>query len=188
MRKDFGVKPWFYPMPVFIVAAYDEAGVPNAMNAAWGGMHTDDRIGLCLSEEHKTTKNILAKRAFTVSMATQGQIEACDYVGIASGNDIEDKFSRAGFHAVRSAHVDAPLIEELPMAMECELISYDEETCYMVGRIVNVSVDEGVLGEHGRIDVTRLQPVVYDPCSKDYLAVGEKVAKAFSAGKAIMKA
>lgn len=188
MRKDFGVKPWLYPMPVFIVAAYDENGSPNAMNAAWGGMHTDDQIGLCLSEDHKTTKNILATRAFTVSMATQRQITACDYVGIASGNKVEDKFARAGFHAVRSAHVAAPLIEELPMAMECELISYDEETCYMVGRIVNVSVDESILSEDGRIDVTRLQPVVYDPCSKDYLAVGEKVAKAFSSGKTLVKA
>ena len=96
MRKDFGAKSWLYPMPVLIVAAYDEHGVPNAMNAAWGGMFTDETVGLCLSAGHKTTKNILATRAFTVSMATVETIEACDYVGIVSGNRVADKFTRAG--------------------------------------------------------------------------------------------
>ena len=97
MRKNFGVKTWLYPMPVFIVAAYDENGNPNAMNAAWGGIYTDDMIGICLSEEHKTTQNILATRAFTVSMATADKVAECDYVGIVSGNKVPDKFTRAGF-------------------------------------------------------------------------------------------
>ena len=109
MRKNFGVKTWLYPMPVFIVAAYDENGLPNAMNAAWGGIYTDNMVGICLAEEHKTTKNILATRAFTVS--------------IVSGNKEPDKFAHAGFHAVKSAFVNAPVIEELPMTLECELVS-----------------------------------------------------------------
>ena len=125
MRKDFGAKSWLYPMPVLIVAAYDEHGVPNAMNAAWGGMFTDETVGLSLSAGHKTTKNILATRAFTVSMATVETIEACDYVGIVSGNRVADKFTRAGFHATRSPHVNAPLIDELPMTLECELLAFD---------------------------------------------------------------
>lgn len=187
MRKDLGVKPWLYPMPVLMVAAYDEAGVPNVMNAAWGGIHTDDMVGICLSEDHKTTQNILARRAFTVSMATQDTITACDYAGIVSGSKVPDKFARAGFHARQSSFVDAPLIEELPMALECELVSYDPETCYMVGRIVNVSADESILDGQGRIDAALLRPVVYDPCSKDYLAVGGKVGRAFSDGLAIAK-
>lgn len=99
MRKNFGVKTWLYPMPVFIVAAYDENGNPNAMNAAWGGVYTDDMIGICLSEEHKTTQNILATRAFTVSMATVDKVAECDYVGIVSGNKVPDKFARVGFTA-----------------------------------------------------------------------------------------
>lgn len=131
MRKNFGVKTWLYPMPVFIVAAYDENGLPNAMNAAWGGVYTDNMVGICLAEEHKTTKNILATRAFTVSMGTADRVAECDYVGIVSGNKEPDKFAHAGFHAVKSAFVNAPVIEELPMTLECELVSYDPETCFI---------------------------------------------------------
>ena len=114
MRRNFGVKTWLYPMPVLIVAAYDENGEVNAMNAAWGGIHTDDMIGICLSEEHKTTKNILSTRAFTVSMATAEKVAECDYVGIVSGNKVPDKFSRAGFTAEKSEFVNAPIITQLP--------------------------------------------------------------------------
>ena len=185
MRKDFGVKTWLYPMPVFIVAAYDENGVPNAMNAAWGGIYTDNMVGICLADDHKTTRNILSTGAFTVSMATKDAVVPCDYVGIVSGNNEPDKFAKAGFHAMKSAHVDAPIIEELPMTLECELVSYDAETCYMVGRIVNVSADEAVLNEAGKIDVAKLQPIIYDPCNHDYRLVGEKVGDAFSCGKSL---
>jgi flavin reductase (DIM6/NTAB) family NADH-FMN oxidoreductase RutF len=157
MRKDFGAKSWLYPMPVLIVAAYDEHGVPNAMNAAWGGMFTDETVGLCLSAGHKTTKNILATRAFTVSMATVETIEACDYVGIVSGNRVADKFTRAGFHATRSPHVNAPLIDELPMTLECELLAFDPESCHLTGRIVNISADERILTD-GQIDPALLHP------------------------------
>ena len=114
MRKNFGVKTWLYPMPVFIVAAYDNEGNPNAMNAAWGGIYTDNMIGICLSEDHKTTQNILATRAFTVSMATADQVVACDYVGIVSGNKEPDKFHKAGFHATNSEFVNAPSSTSYP--------------------------------------------------------------------------
>ena len=117
MRKNFGVKTWLYPMPVFIVAAYDRNGVPNAMNAAWGGVHTDNMIGLCLAEEHKTTQNILVSRAFTVSMGTADEVVACDYLGIVSGNKEINKLSKAGFHIMKSTFVNAPIIEELPMTL-----------------------------------------------------------------------
>src|SRR5699024_12611620 len=116
MRKNFGVKPWTYPQPVFILAAYDEHGVPNAMNAAWGGISEENEISLCISAEHKTTENILARKAFTLSMADAAHVTACDYVGIVSGNDVPDKVARAGFHTSKAAFVDAPLIDELPMA------------------------------------------------------------------------
>ena len=185
MRKNFGVKTWLYPMPVFIVAAYDENGAPNAMNAAWGGVYTDDMIGICLSEEHKTTQNILATRAFTVSMATADKVAECDYVGIVSGNKVPDKFARAGFTATKSEFVNAPIIDQLPMTLECELVSYDEETCHMVGKIVNVSADERILTPDGKIDVSLLNPIIYDPANKDYLAIGAKVGKAFAEGKKV---
>ena len=155
------------------------------MNAAWGGIDLDDRINMCLSAGHKTVKNILVTKAFTVSMATVEQMVACDYVGIVSGNRVSDKFAKAGFHATKSEFVNAPLINELPMAVECELLSYDPETCHLVGRIVNVSADETILDEKGKIDPAKLRPITFDPVHNDYLVIGEKVGNAFKDGVAL---
>lgn len=182
MRKNFGAKPMCYPMPVYIIGTYGADGTPNAMNAAWGGISEDTEISICISADHKTTENILSRKAFTVSMATAKYIAACDYVGIVSGNKEPDKFAKAGFHATKSEFVDAPLIDELPMALECELISYDPESCRLVGRIVNVSADESVLGDNGKVDVSKLQPVTFDPMNNHYLVLGEKVGQAFHDG------
>ena len=124
MRKNFGAHASIYPQPVFILAAYGEDGTPCAMNAAWGGISDTEEVSICLSASHKTVKNILARKAFTISMATASQVVACDYVGLVSGNQVPDKFQRAGFHAEKASQVDAPLIQELPMALECELVSY----------------------------------------------------------------
>ena len=183
MRKNFGAKPYLYPQPVLIIAAYDENGVANAMNAAWGGISEFNEISICLSPGHKTVKNILAQKAFTVSMATAACVEACDYVGIVSGNAVTDKMEKAGFHTTKAENVNAPIIEELPMALECRLISYDEESCRLVGEIVNVKADESILGEDGQIDLTKFKPITYDPVHHGYIALGEKVATAFSEGK-----
>lgn len=185
MRKNFGAKPLCYPQPVFILGTYDADGTPNAMNAAWGGISDDAEISLCISANHKTTENILARRAFTVSMATAGYAAACDYVGIVSGSKVPDKFARAGFHATASEFVDAPLIDELPMAVECALVSYDPETCRLVGRIVNVSADESVLGENGKVDPGKLRPITFDPMNNTYLVLGEPVGQAFRDGMAL---
>ena len=182
MRKNFGTKSWLYPMPVLIVAAYDAEGKVNAMNAAWGGIFTDNHIGICISEEHKTTKNILATKAFTVSMATAEQLTACDYVGIVSGNKEPDKFTKAGFTAVRSEVVNAPIINELPMTLECEMVSYDVDSNHLVGRIVNVSADESILTD-GKIDYRKLHPITYDPINHYYIELGAVVGNAFTAGK-----
>lgn len=182
MRKNFGAKPLCYPQPVFIIATYGEDGTPDAMNAAWGGISESDEISLCLSAGHKTVKNILKKGAFTVSMADVEHLVACDYVGLASGNNVPDKFAKAGFHAVKSEFVDAPLIEELPIAVECKLKDYNPETCILRGQIVNVSVDEKVLGEDGKVDAAKAAPIIFDPFNNAYLKVGEKVGNAFSDG------
>ena len=181
MRKNFGAQSDIYPMPVFIIGTYNEDGTPNAMNAAWGGVTEEAQLTICVDAEHKTAKNIQARKAFTVSMGTAQYVKACDYVGIVSGNDTADKFARASFHASPAAKVDAPVIDELPMALECELVSYDAESCRMVGRIVNVSADESVLTD-GKIDPAKLRPIVYDPVSHDYLVLGEKVGNAFKDG------
>ena len=182
MRKNFGAKPILYPQPVFIIATYDEDGTPDAMNAAWGGISEENEITICLSASHKTTKNILARGAFTVSMATADYVAACDYVGIVSANDIPDKLARAGFHTTKSKFVDAPLIAELPMAVECKLISYDENTCRLIGEIVNVCADESILNEKGKVDPAKLRPITFDPMNNDYLVLGDKVGNAFGDG------
>lgn len=185
MRKNFGAKAMCYPMPVFIIGTYNADGTPNAMNAAWGGISEEQEITICVDSTHKTAENLIARKAFTVSMATAKYVAACDYVGIVSGSKVPDKFAKAGFHASKSEFVDAPLIEELPMALECEVISYDVETCRLVGRIVNVSADESVLGENGKVDPGKLQPITYDPMNHHYLVLGEKVGQAFHDGTAL---
>ncbi len=182
MRKNFGAKPWTYPQPVFIIATYGEDGTPDAMNAAWGGISDDTQISMCLSAGHKTVANILARGAFTVSMADAAHVAECDYVGIESANKVPDKLAKAGFHTEKAEYVDAPVIRELPMSVECRLISYDKETCRLVGEIVNVSADEKILDENGKIDPARLEPIVFDPVNNAYLKLGEKVGNAFQDG------
>lgn len=185
MRKNFGAQPYLYPMPVLIIGSYDENGIPDAMNAAWGGISEGAEISICVSAGHKTTKNILAKGAFTVSVADVKNVVACDYVGIASGNDTANKMEKTGWHAVKSEFVDAPLFEELPMALECKLVSYDEKTCRLVGEIVNVCADEGILDEGGKIDLNHFRPITYDPVNHTYRVIGNVVGKAFSDGKTL---
>lgn len=181
MRKNFGAKPILYPQPVFIIATYNEDGTANAMNAAWGGISEANEISMCISAEHKTTENVLSRKAFTVSMGTANAVVACDYVGLVSGKQDSNKMEKAGFHTVKSEFVDAPIIAELPMAVECRLISYDPETCRMVGEVVNVCADESVLTD-GRIDPAKLQPIVYDGMNHSYLVLGAKIGSAFSDG------
>ncbi len=185
MKVNFGVQTFMYPMPVLIIASYGQDGIPDAMNAAWGGIHDTNQIGICLSPEHKTVKNILDRQAFTVSMADAAHIEACDYVGIVSGNKEPNKLSKAGFTVTKSEFVDAPVINELPMALECRLVSYDEASGYMVADIVNVSADESVI-TGGKIDPAKVQPITYDPVNHKYIRLGDVVGNAFQDGRKLM--
>ncbi len=183
MRKNFGPKTWMYPLPVLIVGSYDESGNPNAMNAAWGGIYDTNQIMLCLSEGHKTYKNIKARGAFTVSMATADQVVACDYVGVESGNKVPDKFAKAGFTATKSDFVDAPVINELPMTIECKFIGTTNEDI-LIGQIVNISADECVLTD-GKIDPALLKPITYDSVHHTYRMLGDVVGHAFQDGNAL---
>ena len=185
MRKNFGAKPFLYPMPVLIIASYDEDGIANAMNAAWGCIADTDRIAIYVAGNHKTMANILSRKAFTVSMANVSNTVPADYVGIVSGKNVPDKMKKAGWHTVHSEFVDAPLIKELPLALECELISFDEETESLVGRIVNVSADESILTAEN-IDPVKLNPIMYDPVNHRYYSLGEMSGNAFSDGKKLM--
>lgn len=161
-RINFGAKPNMYPLPVLIIATYDKDGNPDAMNAAWGVVTDFNEI--------------------SISMATEDTVVGCDYVGIESGRKVPDKFARAGFHATKSEFVNAPLIDELPMALECKVKSFDNGI--LVGEIVNVCADESVLTD-GKIDPKKLKPIAFDPVNNTYLAMGDKVGDAFGSGKAL---
>lgn len=148
------------------------------MNAAWGITTDWKEITISLGE-HKTTDNLKVKKAFTVSMGTEAQMVACDYVGIESGRKVPDKFEKAGFHATKSEYVDAPLIDELPMALECNVKSFSDGI--LIGEIINVSADESVITD-GKIDPKKLKPITFDPANNAYIGLGEKVGNAFEDG------
>ena len=185
MRKNFGKKPWIYPQPVLIIGSYNEDGSANAMNAAWGGIYEADQVVLCLSAGHKTTANIKNRKAFTVSIADAAHVVQADYVGLVSANQVKDKLEKAGFHTRKSTFVDAPLIDELPLTLECRLIKVNEDG-NIIGEIINVSADEIILGGDGMIDPDKLQAISFDPVHNTYLKLGEKAGKAFADG-AVLK-
>lgn len=177
MRKDFGVKQWFYPLPVLIIATYNDDGTADAMNAAWGGLYDSDKVELCLSASHKTTKNIAKRKAFTVSFADADNVIPSDYVGMVSGNNEPEKIKKSGFTTSASGKVDAPVINELPVTFECELIKINEDG-NVIGKIVNVSVDDRVL-TNGVIDMEKFRPIVFEPANNKYHELGGVVGNAF---------
>ena len=183
MRKNFGTKSWFYPLPVLIVGTYNEDGTADAMNAAWGGLYDADKVILCLSAGHRTTKNIQARGAFTVSFADAAHVVTSDYVGMVSANSEPQKIAKSGFHTVKSGFVDAPLIDELPVALECQLLKVNEDG-NIIGQIVNVSADESVLTD-GSIDLAKFRPLSFEPVHNRYHVLGEAVGHAFQDGAAL---
>lgn len=189
MLKDLGVKPYAFPMPVLLIATYGEDGKVDVMNMAWGGICAENMIALNIDEEHKTSANIKARGAFTVSVADVPHIEAADFFGIASGNKMTDKFERSGLHAVKSTRVDAPVVEEFPLTLECKVIEC-QHTAYgfrVLGEIVNVLADEKVLDDKGRVQPEKLNAFVFDQFRSGYYAIGEKVGQAWQSGANLMK-
>ena len=185
MKTNLGKKTILYPMPVLMVGSYDKKGKPDLMAAAWGGIYNDGMVNLCLDKGHKTVTNIKERKAFTVAIADAAHVVECDYVGIVSAHDDADKVAKAGFTAVKSANVDAPVIEELPLTLECLLESYDDMTEQAVGKIVNVVADDSILTD-GKVDPAKLNAITYDPVEHTYIKLGEVVGKAFSDGKKLI--
>ena len=181
MKKNLGVKNLMFPMPVLIIGTYDEDGTPNIMNAAWGGITLEDEITICIDTAHKTWANIAAKKAFTVAFGTALTVKSCDYLGIVSGNKTPDKVAKSGFTTVKSEFVDAPVINELPLVLECQLVSMNESKCNVVGKIVNCAVEESAMTD-GKPDADKMKPICFDTCAHVYRLMGEVVAKAFSCG------
>ena len=189
MKKDLGLVQAVYPMPVLMVAAYDENEKVNVMNVAWGQICDEDKIILFIGEGKRTWLNIKASGAFTVALADEAHMDVADFFGIASGNKIDDKFERTGYHAVKSDRVHAPIIEEFPVVMECELndvVSNDSFYC-IVGKIVNVAAEEKVLAENGKVDPAKLNALIFDQFQNGYYVSGEQVGRAWHAGAGLMK-
>lgn len=182
MRKNFGAKPLLYPQPVMIIGTYGEDGTPNAMNAAWGGICGPKQVLVCLGA-HKTTDNLEITKEFTVCVADAPHVVEADYVGVVSANDVPNKLEKAGLHTTKSEFVNAPIIDEFPIALECKLV--DSTPYGIVGEIVNVSIDERVLNENGTVDADKLQAIAFDPINAAYLKLTEKVGNAFADGKKI---
>ena len=184
--KNLGSAGELFPQSVFIIGSYDQDGTPNAMNAAWAGECSRHEICVNIGN-HKTTANIVARDAFTVAPADAAHVVEADYFGIASGNDI-DKAAASGMTFTQSEFVDAPVIEEFPLTMECEVtaIQGDEQGARIVGRIVNTRVDESMLDEEGRVDFDKMRPIVYDSTRRIYRVVGEEVGQAWGAGMTLM--
>ena len=189
MKTDLGAKPYTFPMPVLMIATYGEDGTVDVMNMAWGGVCAEDMVALNIDEDHKTSRNIKARGAFTLSIADVPHIEAADFFGIATGNKLPDKFARSGLHAVRSEKVDAQVVEEFPLTMECKVVEC-QHTVYgfrVLGEIVGTLADESVLDERGKVDPTKLNAFVFDQFQSGYYAIGEKVGQAWHTGAPLMK-
>lgn len=188
MRTKLNTTGGIFPMPVLMIATYNEDGSVNVMNAAWGTMQEHDIVALNLTETHKTVQNIKARGAFTVSFADAAHVTEADYFGLESGNKISDKFARSGLTASKAETVDAPVINEFPLCLECEFIEYQTNKygCGVIGKIVNATADESVMVD-GKIDMSLVNALVFDTFTNGYYKVTERVGNAFKDGMKLKK-
>ncbi|MCC8141793.1 MAG: flavin reductase family protein [Lachnospiraceae bacterium] len=188
MKKDIKKTDGIFPMPVLMVATYNEDGSVNVMNAAWGMMLKRDTVTLNLTETHKTVKNIKKRGAFTVSIADEAHLVEADYFGVASGNDTPDKFANSGLTAMKSEHVDAPVINEFPICMECEFVKYEggEYGCGVIGKVVNTLAEESVLSGD-QVEIANVSAIAFDPYTHGYYRVTERVGEAYHDGLSLKK-
>jgi len=186
MKQNLGNKPLIYPMPVLIITTYNEDGTANAMTAAWGGVCDYTKISIIIDKGHKTTKNLLAQKALTVSIADKDHIVQADYLGIISGKNITDKVTSFWLHLDKSQTVNAPVIDEFPLTLECKVLSYDESTERLIAEVVNTLADDSILTDD-KIDLAKFNPITYDTMNHHYISLGEKVGTAFCDGKKLQR-
>lgn len=189
MAKDFGAKPYLFPMPTYMIGTYNQDDSVDVMMMAWGGICAEDMVALNLEADHKTVANLRERRAFTLAVPGADTLAASDFLGIASANKMADKFERTGLHAVRSSRVDAPIITEYPLTLECEVVEMQDQPygLRVLGKILNVMADERVLGEDGKIDAGKLQAFAFDQMGYGYYAIGDKIGQAWHSGAGLMK-
>lgn len=183
MKKDIQTTEAIFPMPVLMIATYNDDGSVNVMNAAWGTMVDRNIVALNLTETHKTVQNIKKRKAFTVSIADADHVVQADYFGVVSGNKTADKLAKAGMTSTKSSRVDAPIINEFPICLECSFIEY-QDSAYglgVIGKVINVSAEESVL-QNGKVDISRVNAIAFDPYTHGYYKVAERVGDAFKDG------
>ena len=183
MRKKLNIKEGIFPMPVLMIATYNEDGSVNVMNAAWGTMQERDIVVLNLTETHKTVQNIKARGAFTVSIADANHVIEADYFGVVSGHKVVNKLEKAGLTASKAEMVDAPVIDEFSLCLECEFIEYQNNMygCGVIGKVVNVTADERVMKD-GKLDMSLVKAIAFDPYTHGYYQVSQRVGEAFKDG------
>lgn len=179
MRKEIKTTEGIFPMPVLMITTYNEDGSVDVMNAAWGMMYDRDEVILNLTESHKTVKNIKERKAFTVSIADSKHVKEADYFGMVSGNNTPDKFEKSGLSATKSELVDAPIINEFPICLECEFIEYNDFG--VLGKVVHTTADESVMNGDN-VDISKVSAIAFDPYTHGYYQVEERVGNAFKDG------
>jgi len=186
MKKSVGAKTLPMPAPVWVVGTYDREGRPNAMTAAWVGIccSRPPCVAVSLRKATYSYGNIVARQAFTISVPSEQHVKTADYLGLASGRDV-DKFAKAGLTAVASDLVDAPYVQEFPMVMECKVLHTIEIGLHtqFIGEILDIKIEEAVLGTKGLPDAERLRPFVL---LDGYRGIGPYLGQAFSIGKEMM--
>ena len=184
MKKELKPISGIFPMPVLMIGTYNEDGSVDVMNAAWGMAQSMKHLKLCLTESHKTVKNMKRTGYCTVALATKDYVTESDYLGITSANTVGNKFEKSGLHAVKSEKVNAPVIEEYPICMECKVIDFEGDGTLV--EVINVLADEKYLNEDGSIKLDEVGIISYDPYGHGYYQVGNKVGQAFTDGKKLI--
>jgi len=183
MRTKLNITEGIFPMPVLMIATYNEDGSVNVMNAAWGTMQERNYVALNLTETHKTVKNLKERGAFTVSIADAAHYVEADFFGVVSGDQVPDKFAKSGLTASKAESVDAPVINEFPLCLECEFVEYqhNEYGLGVIGKVVSVTADEKVM-VNGKLDMSLVNAIAFDPYTHGYYKVTERVGDAFKDG------
>lgn len=190
MKKQLGPSPWIFPMPAVLIGSYGEDGTPNAMTAAWASAccHTPPCLGVAIRSPRLTRANIAARGAFTVNVPSAALAAKVDSLGIVSGKRIPDKLTRLGVVTERSTEVDAPLLSDCPVNVECRLTTSVQlgTHAWVVGEVAQVHADGAVIGSDGKIDIEALDPLAYFPSAREYRAVGRVIGAAFEMGKGLL--
>lgn len=184
MKKELKIAPGIFPMPVLMIATYNEDGTVDVMNAAWGMAQSMNHLKLCLTESHKTVKNMKKTMACTISLATKDLMIESDYFGIVSANNVSDKFEKSGLHSIKSDKVDAPIIEEYPICMECKVLGFENDGTLV--EVVSVKAEDKYLNSDGSINLSEIGIISYDPYNHGYYIIGNKVGNAFQEGKKLL--